>query len=377
MGKRILFLALALCIGAFCLPGTAEGSSPTATPTASNVLVNGKKTNFDTYTISGSSYFKLRDLAYTLSGTTKQFDVAWDNTRNAIMLTSNKPYKKVGGEMNRSNGGSTTPTPVRSKIFLDGKEVFFTAYSINGLTYFKLRDIGAAFDFGVEWDGVHNAIVINTSESYKATASPLLAETEDMGQSYLDSIVFLGDSTTYGFQVYGVLSGGTRTKQVWTPADRTFSLFNQKNIKIYYPETGESISIESAVAAKKPEYMVITLGINGVASMQEDNFKSDYKALVTRIIETNPDTKIMLNSIFPVARSYGSLGSINNEKIERANGWVLSVADEMGIRYLDTASVLKDKEGWLTPKYEAGDGLHLKPDAYKAVLQYICTHGYK
>ena len=374
MRKQILSFALALCLSALCLPGTASGTSPAATPTASSVFVDGKKTVFDTYNIKGSNYFKLRDLAYTLSGTPKQFDVGWDIERGAIILTTGKPYKIVGGEMKSGDGGSKYPTPAKTKVILDGKEIIFNAYIIGGLTYFKLRDVGAAMDFGVEWDGSRNAIVINTSEGYKAET--ILGKSENMGQTYLDSIVFLGDSTTYGFQVYGVLSDGTRTKQVWTPADRTFSLFNQKNIKIYYPDTKESMSIESAVLAKKPEYMVITLGINGVASMGETEFKRDYSALVTRILEANPDTKIILNSIFPVARNYSSLRSINNEKIESANGWVLSVATDLGVRYLDSASVLKDSEGWLMPKYEAGDGLHLKPDAYKAILQYISTHGY-
>jgi hypothetical protein len=32
--------------------------------------------------------------------------------------------------------------------------------------YFKLRDVGRVFDFGVAWDGAQNTIAIDTSESY-------------------------------------------------------------------------------------------------------------------------------------------------------------------------------------------------------------------
>ena len=376
MNKRLTSLALMVCIGAFCLSVASAAGGLTVAPSASRVFVNGQQIAFETYNIRGNNYFKLRDLAYTLSGTPKQFSVGWDSSMGMISLTSGMPYTKVGGEMLTGDGSSKTPVRTNAKISLDGKEASFIAYSIDGFTYFRLRDIGAAFNFSVEWDGRRNAIVINTSEDYRGPPPPLLAETEDMGQSYIDSIVFLGDSTTYGFQVYGVLTGGAQTKQVWTPESRTFSLFNQRNIRIYYPETGQNILIESAVAAKKPKYMVITLGINGVASMSEDSFISDYKALVNRILEANPDTKVMLNSIFPVARRYGSLGSINNAKIETANAWVHTAAEELGVKYLDSASVLKDSDGWLMPKYDAGDGLHLKPDAYRAVLYYIRTHGY-
>ena len=205
----------------------------------------------------------------------------------------------------------------------------------------------------------------------------LLAETEDMGQAYLDKIIFLGDSTTYGLRHYEVLSGGAETTQVWTPESGTFSLFNQSNILIKYPESGENVSIEKAVMDKKPEYMIINLGVNGVASMGEDYFKDEYKALLRRIQGVSPDTKIILSSMYPVARTYGSLTSINNTKITTANTWVYDIAEEMGLRYINVASVLRDSEGWLPASFQNGDGLHLSKDALLTVLGYIRTHGYR
>lgn len=144
---------------------TPEITDP-ATPTSSTILVNGEKISFDAYTINGNNYFKLRDLAYILSGTQKQFEVEWDSANNAIQLTSSKAYTAVGGEMASKGSGSKTATPTSSKIYLDGTEVSFTAYTIDGNNYFKLRDIGAAFDIGVDWDGANNTIVIDTSKGY-------------------------------------------------------------------------------------------------------------------------------------------------------------------------------------------------------------------
>jgi hypothetical protein len=137
-----------------------------AAPTASTVLVNGVETAFDAYNIKNNNYFKLRDLAYVLSGTEKQFEVGWDSSNNSISLTSGKPYTTVGGEMTSKGAGVKTAHPTSSKIFLDGKEVAFTAFNIEGNNYFKLRDIGAVFDFGVDWDGPRNTIIINTSKKY-------------------------------------------------------------------------------------------------------------------------------------------------------------------------------------------------------------------
>src|SRR5665648_1033894 len=144
----------------------AAPTSANATPTSSIVTVNDKAVAFDAYNINGNNYFKLRDLAYTLSGTGKQFAVGWDSANNSISLTSGNNYTSVGGEMTGKGSGSQTATLTSSRIYLNGNEVSFTIYNIGGNNYFKLRDIGKTFDFDVSWDGANNRILINTSESY-------------------------------------------------------------------------------------------------------------------------------------------------------------------------------------------------------------------
>ncbi|NLZ53000.1 MAG: hypothetical protein GX892_07625 [Thermoanaerobacteraceae bacterium] len=138
-----------------------------AKPTTSKVLINGKAISFEAYNINGNNYFKLRDLAMALRGTNKQFEVGWDAKNNAINLTSGKAYTSVGGELVVSAGTKAKKArPTTSKIYLDGKEVTFTAYNIDGNNYFKLRDIAKAMNFAVTWDGKTNTISINTSASY-------------------------------------------------------------------------------------------------------------------------------------------------------------------------------------------------------------------
>jgi hypothetical protein len=138
----------------------------TAAPTTSTVVVNGKTVAFDAYHISDNNYFKLRDLAYILSGSEKQFEVTWDGAAQTIHLTSGRQYTIVGGEMEGKGTGTKTPTVTTSKVMLDGKEVSLTAYHIEGNNYFKLRDIGELFDFEVDWDGANQTIIIDTSKSY-------------------------------------------------------------------------------------------------------------------------------------------------------------------------------------------------------------------
>ncbi|MDR1574073.1 MAG: copper amine oxidase N-terminal domain-containing protein [Clostridiales Family XIII bacterium] len=148
------------------LPEETPAVPQTAKPTASTVLVNGESVAFDAYNIAGNNYFKLRDFAYALDGTAKQFSVGWDGAANAISLAAGRPYEAVGGEMAGKGAGDQTAVPTTSKITLDGAEISLTAYNIDGNNYFKLRDIGQAFDFGVDWDGANNTIVIDTSKRY-------------------------------------------------------------------------------------------------------------------------------------------------------------------------------------------------------------------
>jgi len=139
----------------------------TAMPTTSTVLVDGVPVEFEAYNIKGYNYFKLRDLAQAVNNTPENFEVTWDGINNAINLLSNTPYTSVGGELVKGDGKSKTATLTASAIYKDGKEIYPTAYNINGNNYFKLRDIAEAFGIGVTWDGVANIISIHTTEPYE------------------------------------------------------------------------------------------------------------------------------------------------------------------------------------------------------------------
>ncbi len=52
-------------------------------------------------------------------------------------------------------------------IYVDGRRVSMTAYSIGGNNYVKLRDIGKAVDFGVEYDAATNSVHIDPNAHYQ------------------------------------------------------------------------------------------------------------------------------------------------------------------------------------------------------------------
>ena len=144
-------------------------ASASASPTKAAVLVNGKNVAFEAYNIDGSNYFKLRDIAMALGGSAKQFGVSWDEAKKSIALSSGTAYTAVGGELTTS-GNTATVDATRSavSVYLDGKLLSLTAYNIGGFNYIKLRDVGAAINFGIGWNAATSTITIDTSAGYTA-----------------------------------------------------------------------------------------------------------------------------------------------------------------------------------------------------------------
>ena len=66
-------------------------------------------------------------------------------------------------------------TPSTNAIWVNGVEVEPQAYLIESNNYMKLRDIAAAVDFSVVWDGANNRVLIDTSRGYDANETVAVA----------------------------------------------------------------------------------------------------------------------------------------------------------------------------------------------------------
>ncbi len=138
-----------------------------ALPFSVKALVNGKAISLEAYSISDYNYFKLRDIAYVLNDTEKQFEASWDSETNAITLITNKPYTSVGGELKLSGKNDAQKAIVTgSDIYLNGVEIHISAYDIGGSNYIKLRDLAEVLDFSVTWDENTSTVRIDTSNTY-------------------------------------------------------------------------------------------------------------------------------------------------------------------------------------------------------------------
>ncbi|MBR4296543.1 MAG: hypothetical protein IKT56_06900 [Clostridia bacterium] len=236
-------------------------------------------------------------------------------------------------------------------------------------------------------DTEHTDTEVDTEDSESSTEyeeppsppSTVLEESEDMGQEYIDSLTFLCDSSTRGLRSYAMLKDGKSTEQIWATQSGTLRLDSILDSKIIYPKNNKEMTVAEAVALDRPEYLVITLGLEGgVTTLDETSFKQNYTALIDTIMTESPDTKIILQSIFPVAAKFTNENKLNNSVIDKANIWVREIAESTCVRYLDTQSILKDEAGALNEKYDnGGTGTNLDAEGFSAVLEYIRTHAYK
>ena len=375
----VLFLALVLALSLAAPAMAAWGPVVLLSPQA--LRVNGQTRSCEKYNIDNYNYFMLRDLAMLLNGTANQFDVDYDEATATMIVTTHKPYTHATGlELRSGVDNSWSAIRTNQKLRVDGKlKTGLKVYNLGGHNFFQLRELGAIIGFNVDWEEDSNTAVVTSTDYVPATRLP---ETADAGRSYLDKIIFLGDSTTYGLGVYYNLGYYDLVpfRQVWTPKVGYMLLSNWSVSLIVYRNAyggQEEIKIEKAVRRAKPEYMVITLGADGISYMDKDWFIRDYTALVRTIQAASPDTKIILNSIYPVARSYKYQGDINNTKIRNANGWIEQIARDTGCRYLNSFDAVVGYDGYLPETSQNGDGIHLTGEAFGKVMRYIRTHRYQ
>lgn len=138
----------------------------TAMPTDDVLTVNGKVQTPTIYKIDDSNFFKIRDIAALLSGSSRQFEVGYDE-KTGVTITSGKPYTMTGTELTGSaTGGNRMAAASDDRLYYNGAPLALTVYKINDSNYFKLRDLGQALDFYVGYDP-NTGVTISGDKGYE------------------------------------------------------------------------------------------------------------------------------------------------------------------------------------------------------------------
>ena len=210
--------------------------------------------------------------------------------------------------------------------------------------------------------------LIKQAEKDKVLESPCILEyNEDNGFGYLNNCVFLGDSRTVGMVNYKCISDEDALAKVGLAhTDAAKTTFTQNS--------GKSYTVKQFLAEKKSDVVYVCYGVNGMDSIPEEKYEETYTSLVDNIIDWAGDGTVVLMSIWPVDDNGVYKGKVKNEWIDKYNGFLMKLAEDRHIHYLDVNTVLKDKNGSIKAEYDGGDGLHYSAYAYGTILDYIVTH---
>ena len=201
-----------------------------------------------------------------------------------------------------------------------------------------------------------------------------LPESADAGQSYIDGLTFLCDSSVIGLRDYGLLSGGTSTSQVWGSTAGNIPANSYASCLIrYQPESAEMTPAEAA-AKSLPSRLVIVLGSDGLDAVDQDTYVEGYVSLIRSIQQASPGTVIIVCSISSVSTGYQGVDNVDANTIRTVNGWIKTVCMRTGVYYCDSASALNDRAGWLDSDYAAVNGKALNIEGLQRFLTYIRTH---
>ena len=203
------------------------------------------------------------------------------------------------------------------------------------------------------------------------TSSALLTETADAGTEYLDSTLFLGDSNTVRLYNNGLISlqQFCAKEGIGTQVALNEGIVTFKNDTTHY-------TIAQAVAKMKPRRVVMTFGTNDTG-MEVADFISNYTALVQAIQEAYPYTDLIVNTVPPIPENHSNYPHMDQAKIDDFNMALLNMCEQLGVRFLNTAEVLKGENGYGQPDYYTDGDIHLKSAGLKAALNYLRTHAYQ
>lgn len=169
--RWVMALMCAALMSAVLLCGCAL-AAPSVQPSDQPVTLNGEAVYPAGYNIDGSNYYKLRDLASLLSGTAAGFQVGYSAGDRTMTALTGQPYTAVGGELSRGEDQSASCVKSDWTLSVDGTPVTCQIYNIGGNNYFKLRDLGAALGFGVDYDTAKRTVLLEVDPVPAADFTP-------------------------------------------------------------------------------------------------------------------------------------------------------------------------------------------------------------
>lgn len=224
-------------------------------------------------------------------------------------------------------------------------------------------------------------------EASASEESPVTYEYTQVDDSYFNDAVFIGDSISYGFELYVTekhANGETvlGEAQFLTSGSLSYgnSLWDVSNESVHPTYNGEKMKLEDAIAQIKPGKIFILLGTNDVALYGVEQTIANADTEISRMLEASPGAEIFIMSTTPKYSPAESDvdGALNNADIDALNVAMRQFAVEKGYNFMNIAPLFKDETGGLAADYcsdKEGMGIHFTSAAYDIWLDFLYSYG--
>ena len=179
---------------------------------------------------------------------------------------------------------------------------------------------------------------------------------------FLGNCVFVGDSICSGLGHYGII-----------PMERVIAQGNIAARNIFdftFTVDGGEQSLLTALVNANPKYVVFSMGINDVNITSEQEFMDNYREILKMTEGFLPNARLIILSVTPIDITSTFTTNENIDGFNEVHGKLADENDRWF--YADVTKELKNSENALKTNYSSGDGIHLAPDAYNAVLYQLC-----
>lgn len=196
--------------------------------------------------------------------------------------------------------------------------------------------------------------------------SIMMSKGKDKGKEYINKIVIAGDSVPWHFGNYKIIS----PDRVYArPCEGPNNFFSQK---VYYNNALSNYTLPELIVKNKPEYLYLHMGICDINQDNVNKFIENYKKAINYIEKESPDTEIVIMSLVPQTKEYLSWIPLrNNVKINKFNYYIAKMCQEEGIKFLDIAPFVKNKNGQANVNLFMDDGYHLNSVGMNKVIDII------
>lgn len=129
--------------------------------TTQKVRLDDKDVVIYGYNIDGENYFKLRDVAAVLKDSKVKFGVEYKD--GLVTLTKGADYKVLDTDQKEVKAESEAML-TNDKVKVGETDLTAKAFKIDGNNYYRVRDLGKALEFGVDYDEEANTVLLSSEK---------------------------------------------------------------------------------------------------------------------------------------------------------------------------------------------------------------------